>query len=343
MFNTITSITKATSSQHTIHIIGNILLRVQAEQKFKGYQGNTSSNQAQESQVSKLAETLPDIGNSTISQDIIQKFTTAWQAHLERISDYLILGEGAWWHKTTDNSIEFFDGKGNPDVCCQGPEVHHFRSSSFEAELLHLKSCWEKCLVAPSQHISNGKLDDVNLTVEINASHTEDNGGLIDCVPGDVAEVIENREIISDNVNESVVEQPTTTFEDILPESSNEHENLHSHIYQTKMGNALLKLLGSCKDVESYDKAKSKFKNNPGNKDYLDNFEYYTVLMQTRVSSHLTQCKAQLKKWENEYFSKHGELPTAKYAMAHETSKLLLSHIKHSKLLFQNLNLSKGS
>ena len=53
IFNTITNITKSTSSYHPSHIIGNIFIRLQAEKEMQGFQGYSSSKQ--EASVSQLA------------------------------------------------------------------------------------------------------------------------------------------------------------------------------------------------------------------------------------------------------------------------------------------------
>ena len=77
VFNTITSITKSTSSYHPDHIIGNIFIRLQAE---KQNEFTCSSISQQESTVSKLAASLPLWGNTIIPHQIIKKFQRSWQA-----------------------------------------------------------------------------------------------------------------------------------------------------------------------------------------------------------------------------------------------------------------------
>ena len=52
-----------------------------------------------------------------------------WQAHLERISDYLILGEGVWWFKDNSKNIVFYDKQERiPAIAI--PKPFHFRSTS---------------------------------------------------------------------------------------------------------------------------------------------------------------------------------------------------------------------
>ena len=50
------------------------------------------------------------------------------QAHLERICDFLLVGEGIWWRRCQNGDIEFLDAEGNPETSPHGPTVHHFLS-----------------------------------------------------------------------------------------------------------------------------------------------------------------------------------------------------------------------
>ena len=133
IFNTITNITKATSSYHPSHIIGNIFIRLQAEKEMQAFQG-TNCDSKQESSVSQLASSLPAYGNTIINGKLIEKHIRSWQAHLERISDFLLPGKGSWWLEQENGNVEFFDGERAVSTHQQGPLLHHFRSSSFSAE-----------------------------------------------------------------------------------------------------------------------------------------------------------------------------------------------------------------
>ena len=42
-----------------------------------------------------------------------------WQCHLERISDFLLVGEGRWWHRE-GNFVVFHDGENDPDSLDDG-------------------------------------------------------------------------------------------------------------------------------------------------------------------------------------------------------------------------------
>ncbi len=144
VFNSINNITRMTSSNHPEHIIGNVFIRVQAEKELKVEQPSTSDTQ--EAYVSKLASSLPNFGNTVIPKQMLAKNYRPWQAHLERICDFLLAGEGIWWRTCNNGDIEFFDAKGNSEAVPKGPTLHHFRSSNFKKEEAYLKCCWQACL-----------------------------------------------------------------------------------------------------------------------------------------------------------------------------------------------------
>ena len=73
-----------------------------------------------------------------------KKFEREWQAHLQEISDFLLEGEGVWWHKDGDE-VEFHDVSGFP-APGSGPQLHHFRSSNLKDEKAYLQQCWRECV-----------------------------------------------------------------------------------------------------------------------------------------------------------------------------------------------------
>ena len=80
----------------------------------------------------------------TIPRDLLQ-------AHIERISDYLLCGEGIWWHHNPKyNDIIFHDGKDEPDEHIEGPRMTDFTEYSLRSILEHVESCWKKCVDSES-------------------------------------------------------------------------------------------------------------------------------------------------------------------------------------------------
>ena len=142
-FNSIKSITRETSSQHPSHIIGNIIIRLQAEHAFK--EQFSTSRADQDSCVKKLAKSLPDFPDTLFQPFVLQKYKKQWQAHLEKISDFLLPGEGIWWEHDGENVI-FHDSKQHQKTSPHGPVLHHFRTSSLKGEECYLNQCWLECV-----------------------------------------------------------------------------------------------------------------------------------------------------------------------------------------------------
>ena len=109
-------------------IIPNILLRLQAKQ-MKRDMYSTLRNA--ETRIQKEAHQLHLTQNTMVGTDFITTRMASWQAHLKRVSRYLVCGEGIWWHKT-DTGYEFHDGPNSPDFQVQGPDLLHFRHTTLQ-------------------------------------------------------------------------------------------------------------------------------------------------------------------------------------------------------------------
>ena len=148
MFNTVKGITQQTSSMRPGHIIGNLFIRMQAEKSFS--KSTKVKRRVEDTEISKISKQLPSIPDTVIPYDIIQCYWREWQAHLERISDFLLPGRGIWWEEC-DIGVKFYDSSLQADFRDEGPILHHFRSSSFEKELNYLSDCWKTCTAEGSQ------------------------------------------------------------------------------------------------------------------------------------------------------------------------------------------------
>jgi hypothetical protein len=202
IFNAITNITRTTSSFHADHVIGNILVRLQAE-KHLSANHHASSVEKQQAQVSKLASSLPCFPNTIIPKDMLVNHPSSWQAHLERISDFLLVGKGAWWNECENGDIHFFDAKGSPESLEKGPLLHRFRSSSFKSEESYLKKCWLKCVEQRSDlPIFRLQIEDTDGNMVVHH---------IDSASGDqisvevVSDDLPNDELVSDSIMDSGV------------------------------------------------------------------------------------------------------------------------------------------
>ena len=81
VFNAITNIARATSSKKPGHIIGNIFLRLQAEKNMEAYHTHNTTTK-QQAYISKLAHTVPALGNTVFPFSLIKGHSSSWQAHL---------------------------------------------------------------------------------------------------------------------------------------------------------------------------------------------------------------------------------------------------------------------
>ena len=129
-FNTLKSITNQTSNMRPEHIISNGFLRLQAEQQINATYRSLAK---QESYISSLASKLEQAPNSFIPLYYIKRYPDYYQAHLERLGNFLILGQGVWWKKCK-NGITFYDGPNEPAFRDEGPPLHYFRSQSIKSE-----------------------------------------------------------------------------------------------------------------------------------------------------------------------------------------------------------------
>ena len=142
-FNQLNSISQQTSNRHPQHVIDNAIIRIQAEKGVNGLMRDVT--RAQESEVSKLASTWQHPGNTTFTSAYIDSHSLLFQAHLERICEFLLPGHGVWW-KYTATGIEFLDGPGEENKHYEGPSLQHYRSCKMEDISQELINTWEKCL-----------------------------------------------------------------------------------------------------------------------------------------------------------------------------------------------------
>lgn len=142
-FSTVKSIAEGTTSRRHEEIITPTLVRLQAESNFK--EKEDSSFKKQDSFISKLASTLPQAENSIIPHRFLLKYPEEYQAHLERISDFLHCGENIWWSRNIRGVI-FHDAPTEPHRRQEGPVLHHYRSSNLKAVQGYLRDMWKKCL-----------------------------------------------------------------------------------------------------------------------------------------------------------------------------------------------------
>ena len=131
-----------TSNRTPENIIFNILLRLQAKRSI----GNLLNPiHKSDSQVRRAASNLKKLSGTRFSKSFVSRRKHSWQAHLERISPFLVYGKGVWWHDT-DEDYSFLDGATDPEYHLEGPQLLHYRSSTLKDVTYRQRSCWQTIL-----------------------------------------------------------------------------------------------------------------------------------------------------------------------------------------------------
>ena len=173
IFNTFKKITNTTSNYQTGHIIGNLFVRLQAKEKLKGH-SYLDAPSKEEGEASKLFICLKDtLANTMFSFYLIRKFQGGWQAHLERIADFLYHEENIWWSQN-EQGVELFDFSCSNGSVSDGPKVHHFRSSNFRKEKKYFNDQWVRCInnkVKIPVYIIKQDIEDTGLTQKLHVPY----------------------------------------------------------------------------------------------------------------------------------------------------------------------------
>ena len=115
-----------TTNRHP-DIISSVLLRIQAKKMTKHV---IHSVIEADSKVSKAASHLPPHNGTSFPTNFLQSRLKSWQAHLERISPFLLPG-GVWWKKTkTPSAYHFLDGDHDHEQHPGGPPTFSFSINS---------------------------------------------------------------------------------------------------------------------------------------------------------------------------------------------------------------------
>lgn len=110
--------------------IGSQKLCYQLSSKHASSRESYSNKTAptEEGMVTTAASRLPRYKRTKVSHEFIQRQPN-WQAHLYRISPYLVRGEGVWW-KNEQDCYTFLNSINDPSQNVHGPTLTHFRKHS---------------------------------------------------------------------------------------------------------------------------------------------------------------------------------------------------------------------
>lgn len=140
-FGDLRRISLQTTNRQAKYVVDNAVLRFTIQQKINS---KPDTIKKQDSVISHQAKLLDKRSNSIFKEEFIQKNPLLFQAHLERIADFMLAGEGIWWSKNGED-VEFFDGVDEPCTRLEGPELHNFRSSDLQKEQMYITSAWKRC------------------------------------------------------------------------------------------------------------------------------------------------------------------------------------------------------
>ena len=175
----------ACTNHHADNIIPQIMLCLQAKQEQRDLM---ESVKLDESQVSRVAKDMPQLSGTKVKTSFIKQREDSWQIHLQRISPFLVVGEGVWWSYTS-NGFVFHDGDSDPDNHDDAFSLMHHRYHSV-MDVEHRRDvCWKRIVdekvVIPAHSIKlydtdgnrTGRLvyNDHNVTLDSTSTDELDN------------------------------------------------------------------------------------------------------------------------------------------------------------------------
>ena len=123
LFSQAKHISQRTTNRKPENVLPTIILSLQARPKCGEVQ---QSLVKQESVVSSVSKCVLPFEGTKISKHFLESRKHSWQAHLHRISPFLMLGENVWWSQT-ETEFQFFDSDTDPEQQPEGPSLLHFR------------------------------------------------------------------------------------------------------------------------------------------------------------------------------------------------------------------------
>ena len=372
MFHHIKQITKRTSNYSDDQVIPNIMVRLQAEKQMTQREDVSK----QDAHISTLSKALNRRRNTRIPISTVKKFEREWQAHLQEISDFLLKGEGVWWHKD-DEEVEFHDVSCFPEPS-SGPQLHHFRSSNLQDEKAYLQQCWCDCVeqktVIPTHIIRvdqpDGRVKKIHTPFLSSSEHSpipQDSETVASSItPSPIHSTTASRLPDKEELSESekiVVEAPEHVVDiQLVPEEVLELGDLQGskttsdsldqvpitkktkpYVPQSSLCKALAAVLGPSDKVLEFDKLHRKLKATPRCRTAIDDERKYMrklASFQKLVLAESSATKQALQKWEKDYLLQNN-LKEASYEFmkTDPVASIHLKKIKYSDALFKQWNM----
>ncbi len=145
-------IAEACTNHHPDNIIPQIMLRLQAKQEQHKVLASVRKG---DSQVSHVANDLPQLPATRVKTSFVQHREDSWQIHLQRISPFLVAGVDVWW-SYTPNGFLFHDGDTDPANPGDTFSLLHHRCHSVKDVEHRRDACWKRIVdeqIAMPAHI----------------------------------------------------------------------------------------------------------------------------------------------------------------------------------------------
>ena len=374
-FNTLSSISTATSSRRPGEIITPGIIRMQAEMKSDENKERDTVKE-QESRLGKLARCLPPAQNTVIPHRVILKYPQAYQAHLEKIADFLLCGEGTWWRHIL-TGVEFLDGPDERQSNGKGPPLHHFRTHTIKSEDQYLRDSWKQCMtnhVTIPHHVvriydEDGNLKSIKHTAFLEEDDASDSSDEVDCEPlsnrtldSDSPEIQDEEEegeevvdlqqvgeeLMESIQDESSLAQPDNLLTPCIESTASKVQSqiaIEATAETTKLKTTLAinvsKVLGETNEVKTLDKLRTTLRENLDSKKAQDNYEAALAAVQTQVLAKHSTVKQQFKEWEQCFFTEHDcNEPTLDDICTDKRGHHLYKTLRMCKKLLQHWNIT---
>ena len=128
------------TNHHADNVIPQIMLRLQAKQEQREIMASVKKG---DSQVAHVAKDMPLLPGTKVKSTYIQEREDSWQVHLQRISPFLVAGEGVWWSQTP-NGFVFHDGDTDPANPNDAFSLMHHRYHSVNDVEHRRDVCWKR-------------------------------------------------------------------------------------------------------------------------------------------------------------------------------------------------------
>ena len=137
MFKFYKKCARCTSNHHPDNVLDNIFIRSQVREEFNAERNICKKRKSGESMITKSGRKLPPKTETVIPLNLVEKYPRLWQAHLERIADFLPV-KGLW--------VELKTGIKFNDLNQINLPISHFRNMTIKKELIRVKNVWSEVM-----------------------------------------------------------------------------------------------------------------------------------------------------------------------------------------------------